>query len=113
MRTVQRKFQVTSKKEFKTKSNFTWKIELISESGFGRVKTKATTHKDMKVTFFNGAVAFQCLAYAPFVDLFLAEEKNQRQPEDVYEVELVLAHLLQLFLGPSISDRSLSISILW
>ena len=41
----------------------------------------------MKDTFFNGAVAFQCLAYAPFMDLFPAEEEKPRQleaaPEDV------------------------------
>ena len=28
-------------------------------SGFGRVKSKATTHKEMKDTFFNGWVALQ------------------------------------------------------
>ena len=71
----------------------------------------------MKDTFFNGAVAFQCLAYAPFMDLLPAEEEKQRQPEaapeDVDEVELVLARLLRFFLGPSSSERSLSISILW
>ena len=62
--------------------------------------------------------ASQYLAYAPpFMDLFPAEEEKQRQPEaapeDVDEVELVLARLFRFFLGPSISERSLSISILW
>ena len=63
--------------------------------------------------------AFQYLAYAPpFMDLFpVEEEEKQRQPdaaaEDVDELELFLARLLRFFLGPSISDRSLSISILW
>ena len=61
--------------------------------------------------------AFQYLAYAPLKDLFPAEAEKQRQPEaapeDVDEVELVLARLFRFFLGPSISDRSLSISILW
>ena len=62
--------------------------------------------------------ASQYLAYAPpFMDLFPAEEEKQRQPEaapeDVDEVELVLARLFRFFLGPSISDRSRSISILW
>ena len=45
------------------------------------------------------------------------EEEKQRQPEaaleDVDEVEWVLARLFRFFLGPSISDRSRSISILW
>ena len=52
------------------------------------------------------------------MDLFpVEEEEKQRQPdaaaEDVDELELFLARLLRFFLGPSISDRSLSISILW
>ena len=44
----------------------------------------------MKDAFFNGVVAFQCLAYTPIMDLFPAEEQKQRQPEaapeDVDEV---------------------------
>ena len=39
----------------------------------------------MKDTFFNGAVAFQCLAYAPFMDLFSAEEEKPAPAQEEAE----------------------------